>query len=464
MPDTTIASTQTYTLTSTLTSGTNIDFVGLGGTLIIEPAAITTFGIGGTINNFDPGDHITISNLNSVISELGYPSDASYATALEGYGLTIATNGAVTSNDPLYNEVLGSSTKAQIQTIANEIEHGLFGPSSLTAPLTLSVIADPSGNFADAVLYSPFDINPCFAAGTRILLADGSEMPVEALAAGDEVALHGGATAPILWIGKRKILLKTHPNPDLVRPVLIKAQALGDGLPKRDLAVSPDHALFFNGHLIPAKVLLNGFSIRQTTPGEVTYYHIELARHAVLLAEGVGCESYLDTGNRAAFQNDGVVVMLHPQFAQGMREKNSCAPLVEAGPVVEAVRQQILGRAGIETTSDPAMEIRFEAGGAVILSRSAVPGELTADPRDRRRLGVKINRLQIGGREIALDHPALVEGWHELEADGRWTDGQAMIPAGLLGGAMAVEISLAAALSYPVGQAALAAQAGMEVG
>jgi len=463
MPDTTIASNQTYTLTSTLTSGTNIDFVGLGGTLIIEPAAITTLGIGGTINNFDQGDHITISNLNSVISELGYPSDASFATELEGSGLTIAPDGAVTSNSSLYG-FLPSTIKAQIQTIAHEIEHDLFGPGSLTAPLTLSVFADPSGNFADASLYSPADINPCFAAGTRILLADGSEMPVEALAVGDAVALHGGATAPILWIGKRKILLKTHPKPDLVRPVLIKAQALGDGLPKRDLAVSPDHALFFNGHLIPAKVLLNGFSIRQTAPGEVTYYHIELARHAVLLAEGVGCESYLDTGNRAAFQNDGVVVMLHPQFAQGMREKNSCAPLVEAGPVVEAVRQQILGRAGIETTSDPAMEIRFEAGCAVILSRSAVPGELTADPRDRRRLGVKIDRLQIGGREIALDHPALVEGWYEPEADGRWTDGRAVIPAGLLGGAMAVEISLAAALSYPVGQAALAAQAGMEAG
>jgi hypothetical protein len=35
----------------------------------------------------------------------------------------------------------------------------------------------------------------------------------------------------------------------------------------------------------------------------VTYYHVELAAHDVILAEGLLCESYLDTGNRAAFVN-----------------------------------------------------------------------------------------------------------------------------------------------------------------
>ena len=234
-----------------------------------------------------------------------------------------------------------------------------------------------------------------------------------------------------------------------MKPVLIAGGALGDGLPFRDLVVSPDHALYLNGCMVPAKVLVNGVSVRQLRRKSVTYYHVELAEHAVLFDEGAGAESYLDTGNRGVFENGGGVVMLHPDFAQGMREARGCAPFAEYGPAVAAARRGILDRAGIETTAEPGVSIRYEDGAAYIESRSAIPGEIFADPRDRRRLGIKIGGLRIGGRRIALEHPALAEGWHELEPDGRWTDGCAVIPARLAGGER-VEISIAATLRYRV--------------
>ena len=63
---------------------------------------------------------------------------------------------------------------------------------------------------------------------------------------------------------------------------------------------------------------------------------------------------------------------------------------------------------------------------------------------------MKIARLAIGGRDIPVGHPALVDGWHDAEPDGRWTDGSAVIPAALLDGATNVTVSLAATLPYPV--------------
>jgi hypothetical protein len=195
----------------------------------------------------------------------------------------------------------------------------------------------------------------------------------------------------------------------------------------------------------------NGFTIRQLNREMVTYYHIELPEHAVLFAEGAAAESYLETGNRAAFENGGDALTLHPDFAQTLREQRGCTPFAESGPAVETVRQRILDRAGIETTGDPDLRIRYQNGGAIIESRSAIPGEIFADPRDRRRLGVKIASFRADGRDIPLDHPALTAGWHDPEPDGRWTNGGAEIPAEVLGGASNLEVALVAALRYPLG-------------
>lgn len=73
----------------------------------------------------------------------------------------------------------------------------------------------------------------------------------------------------------------------------------------------------------------------------VTYFHVELARHAVLLAEGLPAESYLDTGDRSDFGNGGGAMTLHPDFASLQREAGACAPLVITGPVLEAVRDRL---------------------------------------------------------------------------------------------------------------------------
>jgi hypothetical protein len=128
---------------------------------------------------------------------------------------------------------------------------------------------------------------PCFAADTRILTTVG-EVAVEALRVGDRVpTLLGQRAAPVVWLGHRRVDVRHHKRPLDVQPVRVQAEAFGPGLPHRDLVLSPDHALFVDGTLVPVRMLVNGTSIARLNADTVTYWHVELDRHDVLLAEGL---------------------------------------------------------------------------------------------------------------------------------------------------------------------------------
>ena len=127
---------------------------------------------------------------------------------------------------------------------------------------------------------------PCFAEGTRIRTSRG-DVAVEQLRAGDEVVTASGAMRPVKWIGHRYVDCTRHGAPQKVWPVRVAAGAFGPGLPSRDLFLSPDHALFLDGVLIPVKQLINDDTVAQTGWSDVIYYHVELDRHDVLLAEGL---------------------------------------------------------------------------------------------------------------------------------------------------------------------------------
>jgi hypothetical protein len=83
----------------------------------------------------------------------------------------------------------------------------------------------------------------------------------------------------------------------------------------------------------------------------VTYYHVELPRHDVILAEGLPAESYLDIDDRSNFDNGGAVVRMHPDFATRAWEAEGCAEMVVTGAVLEAVRAMVAGWAEQRTAS-----------------------------------------------------------------------------------------------------------------
>jgi hypothetical protein len=188
----------------------------------------------------------------------------------------------------------------------------------------------------------------CFAAGTRIR-TDRGEVAVEALARGKWLLTAGRGPLPIRWIGHRAVDCCRHPRPAAVLPVRIRAHAFAPSQPSRDLFLSPDHAVFAEGVLIPVKHLLNGDSLRQLCVDSITYFHVELPGHAVIYAEGLPVESYLDTGDRASFWSEGPI-RLHPAFGSELQdialamEARACAPVRVEGPEVDRVRRALAAR------------------------------------------------------------------------------------------------------------------------
>jgi hypothetical protein len=186
----------------------------------------------------------------------------------------------------------------------------------------------------------------CFGAGTRILTLDG-EVPVEELRVGGLVITISGRTQPIHWIGRRHVEFSDHPNRSRVLPVLVTANAFARGRPRRNLLLSPDHAVFIDNVLIPIRFLVNGTSVTQIRCHAITYYHIELPYHDVLLAEGLPAESYLEAGARTAFDDCNGAIQLHPEFAPrpdqfgALWEAKGYAPLVVAGTQLERVRRRL---------------------------------------------------------------------------------------------------------------------------
>jgi collagen type I/II/III/V/XI/XXIV/XXVII alpha len=181
----------------------------------------------------------------------------------------------------------------------------------------------------------------CFAAGTRIATARG-EVAVEVLRVGDLVqTLLGEDQTPIIWIGHRQVECTRHPQPRKVWPVRIAAGAFGPGRPHTDLLLSPDHAVYVNEVLIPAKHLINGSSIAQVPMDRVTYYHLELPRHAVVLAQGLPTESFLDLKDGSNYAQCAGSVGLYAEFPARLWEAFGCAPLIVTGPELAAARALI---------------------------------------------------------------------------------------------------------------------------
>src|SRR5258708_105592 len=135
----------------------------------------------------------------------------------------------------------------------------------------------------------------CFLRGTRIRTVDGYR-PIETLSAGDRVIARFGGLVPIRAISAFT-LQRAAPTGSWVghsRPVRVKRGALGENLPAADICLTASHAVFSQGFLVPVGNLINGTSIvLETAEGHDTldFFHIELAGHDLLDAEGAGCES-----------------------------------------------------------------------------------------------------------------------------------------------------------------------------
>ena len=202
---------------------------------------------------------------------------------------------------------------------------------------------------------------PCYCRGTLIQTQSGQKC-LENLKIGDEVVTMSGVARPIKWIGKRSYGGRFVIGRTDILPVCIKAGALDDNIPRRDLWISPHHAMFFAGYdrdgvLIEAKDLVNGVTIVQAERVEnVEYFHVELETHDVIIAEGALSETFIDDGSRGMFHNAHEYSVLYP--AALTTAEQYCAPRIQDGYEIEAIRRHIALRAGLVSISTSAGQLQ----------------------------------------------------------------------------------------------------------
>jgi probable HAF family extracellular repeat protein len=184
----------------------------------------------------------------------------------------------------------------------------------------------------------------CFCRSTLIVSQKG-DVAVEALAIGDLVQTPSGLR-PVKWIGRRSYSGRFITGRKGMLPICFKAGSLDEGLPRRDLWISPHHAMYLDGILIEAKDLVNGASIVQPEGiDRVDYFHLELDSHDVILAEGAWSETFIDDNSRGMFHNAREYAELYPEDA--VRPARYCAPRLDSGYEVEAVRRKLAEHAGL---------------------------------------------------------------------------------------------------------------------
>ena len=203
------------------------------------------------------------------------------------------------------------------------------------------IIFEAPGTGNSFILHSVTATPTCVLEGTRFTRADGAQVAVEALQPGDRIRTEAGETV-VKWVGRQFIDTRlTHPA--RVNPICIRAGALGEGLPARDVRVSADHAIGIDGILVNAGALVNGRSIHRVAhmPREgFTYYHVETEAHELLLSEGIGVESFIDYVGRDSFDN--APPALPARIAEMPRPRVSAARMLP-----DALRARLEAQAGL---------------------------------------------------------------------------------------------------------------------
>lgn len=311
----------------------------------------------------------------------------------------------------------------------------------------------------------------CFLAGTMIRTPAG-QIAIENIRAGDTVRtfnwqLNEEEDLTVIWTGTAHWDVKPHlPDDEAGWPVRILENALAEGVPFKDMLVTAEHCLFFDGQFIPVRMLVNGRTIiYDHSITSYDYYHIETEDHSVIMADGILTESYLDTGNRLLFNHDDKVV---PFTTRALTwETDASAPHNVAQSFVEPVFRQIETRAcanGISLCSEPRQltkdadfYLMTETGTVIRHIRESndryvfmIPPNLTAVRLvsrtsrpcdtigpfvdDRRQLGVLVGHITLfdATGTYKIDTYLTQEnlsGWDVVEnVPCRWTNGYALLP------------------------------------
>ena len=246
----------------------------------------------------------------------------------------------------------------------------------------------------------------------------------------------------------------------------VAADAFGVDRPARDLYLSPGHSVCVNvlsEVLIPIQELVNGSTVAYVDVDTVTYWHVELDSHDILLAENMQAESFLEMGaNRTLLSNEAAADL--PIEVLQRSHADFCRRFVDDGPLLAAVRDELARRADeLGWMPSDAVDIvgviddrhvkplrlpgealfALPAGAGDVLIRSCLTAPSLLGGTDSRLLGIAVYGLVLvtdSGevRPLDLDSSELCGCFHDGERHQhlhyRWTRGDLVTPHALLEG------------------------------
>lgn len=454
----TVNGSLTLNNSDTISTGSKI-IVGDGGTLILGGYATTTPGL--------------IEFSGSADTPAGGGGTIEIAAGTTPSIIGYITN--ITENDTIIIDGLtadGYTYENGTYTLTNN-GTAISGTSSFQLPAanegtTFTVKTENGKTYlnADSVVV-------CFLPGSMIRTAEG-DVAVEDILIGDDVITFDAKTGeetvrPVTWVGKAHATVQPHlADDEAAYPVRVLKNAISEGVPYKDMLITAEHCLFFEGKFVPVRMLVNGSSIfYDKSITSYDYYHLETAEHAVIVADGMMTESYLDTGNRRSFRQAGNVVSLGGQVKTW--EADAGAPLCVDRAFVEPLFRKLEARKSLVTeglqaaetvtlTEDADLHLVTEAGAVIrpvrrdgqrynfmlptnvssvrIVSRSSRPADVIGPfVDDRRQMGVAVGDITFvtaDQQENITAHlaEAKPEGWHADMgwAGVAWTNGNAVLP------------------------------------
>ena len=352
---TTFAGGQTYGFNTNITGASrdyfdftknSMPFVTLYNRGVGNTLDVSGFSTGARIN-LNPGTFSTASANNAVTNNIGISFGTQIDKAITGAGNDVIIgngNSNVVDGGGGYNTfiVTGSSTNFTIDKTS-----------------TVTTVTDKTTGAADTLTNIDriqFAAPVCFTTGTRIVaVRDGiaGDVAIQNLRVGDVAVTATGGHRTIRWIGRREVRPDAYPVPATQWPVRILAGAFGtdargQAVPARNLRLSPGHPVLVGadaqnagGVLVPIMNLIDGIAICREAVDQVTYWHVELDQHDILLAEGLPAESYFESGARAWFGGDSLQGWGRDIDGIASPRPGRCRPVAFDGPIVEAARGRI---------------------------------------------------------------------------------------------------------------------------
>jgi hypothetical protein len=215
------------------------------------------------------------------------------------YNFTVVLTGVLPGNSQVPASLAGR-TVGLIEVVIGGVTRQYFFVLG-EPPATLAQMNAIGSGAIPLTTVDPVPPPFCFAKGAEIATPSGRRL-VEDLRPGDCVLTEDGRSVSIAWIGASIYGRQQATRDDRLRPVHLRANAFGPGLPDRELVVSPQHRIVLEGSacellfgtnraFVVARHLPEPFASMPEPETDVTYFHIFLERHEILVANGMPAES-----------------------------------------------------------------------------------------------------------------------------------------------------------------------------